>query len=104
MPVMERNLNELKDHAEPAADGFVTQEEEYEILNAAHSDVSAAKTYKIKIKIEEKKKQEEIRKNYTNVIHNTVSKNIINAHASSGNFATKLAESKASGSSRSSAM
>lgn len=104
MPVMERELGDNAHKPDAVDESLVTQEEEFEVLQAAHSDVSAAKTYKLKIKIEDRKKQEETKKDYTTVIHNIVSKNILNAAARPNNFATKVTEAKANSSSRSSAM
>ena len=104
MPVMERELGDNIRKPEAVDESIVTSEEEYEIMYSAHSDVSAAKTYKLKIKIEDRKKQEEAKKDYTAVIHNIVSKNILNATGKQSNYPTKTAEAKVISASRSSAM
>ena len=67
--MIQRELGGSQQQAAPAQEGFVSELDEAAILQAAHNDVSAAKSLKTKMKIGTKKKQEDFRKNYEQVVH-----------------------------------
>ena len=69
---MLRELGDSQQQSAPADEAFVSEIKEAALLQATHNDVSAAKNLKIKLKIENKKKHEDSRKNYEAVIHNMV--------------------------------
>jgi hypothetical protein len=73
MPTIQRELGDSQQQAAPMQEGFVSELNEFAVVQAAHNDVSAAKSLKTKFKIEAKKNQQDSRKNYDAVIHNMAS-------------------------------
>lgn len=96
MPVLQREWGDTEAANSTEIEDVTDVLHESQILNAKHNDVSAAHSYKTKLKIEAQKKEDERKKKHMQTIHNTVSKNILSSHVAVAGYSVKLANERVS--------
>ncbi len=98
MPVLERQMGDTLEEStqdEVGAEAIILHE--VELLHESRNDVSASQNYKTKLKIEQKKKEEERKKMHMQTIHNTVSKNILTDRIANASHSVKLVKERMAG-------
>lgn len=96
MPLLQREWGDTVKDTTHEAEDMADVLHEAKIMGAKHNNVSSVHSYKTKLKIEARKKEEERKKKHMQTIHNTVSKNLLNDHIAVGGYSVKLAKERVS--------
>jgi hypothetical protein len=100
MPVMQREwgdtIEDAEREAEHEAEDFAITTQSAQAIDSKN-DINATTSFKNKLRLEAKKREEERKKAHMQTIHNTVSKNLIGNRIPNASYSVKLAEQRVYG-------